>query len=325
MSVVVRRYQPGDAEGILRLFQKNSPYQRDQSFWVWINRILSGYPSITVVAEEDGVVIGNNTVVPHDILINGRMIRCGMSIHTILDKEYQSSGYILDLFRLTNELAKENGMAFVWGFPNELARPVNVRFNKFQKVSLFNALEAESSIFSSFSRSTNVALKKIDSADYSFLFALNEVIEKRSKSCVELFRSLDYYRRRYFEHPQKLYECYQIEAGGVFAGLLVLKFYKKNDLLYLHIIDCVCSDGVSSIDLITAIINHFKDLCDIFSFWKVDSRLEAAFKQIGFQEKGFDTFLGFRMIDDESMSQEEVDLLLNFDNWRLVMGDSDAF
>lgn len=325
MSVVIRQYQPGDAKGILRLFQKNSPYQRDQRFWVWINRILSEYPSISVVAEDNGVVIGNNTVVPHDILINGRIVRCGMSIHTILDKEYQSSGYILDLFRLTNKLAKENNMAFIWGFPNANARPVNVKFNKFQKVSLFNALEVESAIFSPFSESTNVTLTKVERADYNFLFALNEVIEKRSKSFVELYRSLDYYNRRYFEHPQKLYECYQLKDDGVFVGLLVVKFYNNNNKLYLHIIDCVYSDDVSVVDLTTTIINRFKYLCDIFSFWKVDSRMEAIFKQLGFQEIGFDTFLGFRMIDNNLMSKEEVDLLFNFNNWRLVMGDSDAF
>lgn len=325
MSVVVRQYQPGDAESILRLFQKNSPYQRDQSFWVWINRILPVSPSITVVAEDNGVVIGNNTIVPHDILINGRIIRCGMSIHTILDKEYQSSGYILDLFRLTNNLAKENNMAFIWGFPNANARPVNIKFNKFQKVSLFNALEAESVMFSSFIGSSDIVLDKVERADYDFLFALNEVIEKRSKSSVELYRNVDYYNRRYFEHPQKLYECYQIGASARTVGLLVLKFYKKNSKIYIHIIDCVYSDDVSALDLIIAILKRFKHSCDIFSFWKVDSRMEVVFKQIGFQEVGFDTFLGFRMINNDLISKDEINLLLNFDNWRLVMGDSDAF
>lgn len=325
MSVIVRQYQTGDTEGILRLFQKNSPYQRDHNFWVWINRILSEYPSITVIAEDDGVIIGNNTVVPYDIFINGRMIKCGMSIHTILDKEYQSSGYILDLFKATNKAAEENDMAFIWGFPNANARPVNIKFNKFQKISLFNALEAESYMFSSFSKNTKVVLNKLERADYDFLFALNEIIEKRPRALVELYRSLDYYKRRYFEHPQKLYECYRIEVGDIFSGLVVVKFYKKNNRIYLHIIDCVYRHDMDVADLIVAIVNRFKGLCDVFSFWKIDNRIETFFKQIGFTTTGFDTFLGVRVINEDLISQKEVKLLLDFNNWRLVMGDSDAF
>lgn len=325
MSVIVRQYQTGDAEGILQLFRKNSSYQRDHSFWVWVNRILPEYSSITIIAEDDGVIIGNNTVIPCDIVINGQIIRCGMGIHTILDKEYQSSGYILDMFRTTNKAAEENGMAFIWGFPNANARPVNIKFNKFQKISLFNAYEAESIIFSSLRGNTGVVMNRMERADYDFLFALNEIMERRSRSLVEMYRGLDYYRRRYFEHPQKLYECYSVVVNGIFSGLVVVKFYKKDNRIYLHIIDFVYRYDVDVVDLIVAIINRFKGLCDIFSFWKIDNRLETVFRQLGFTATGFDTFLGVRMIDESLISQEEIKLLLDFNNWRLVMGDSDAF
>ena len=53
-----------------------------------------------------------------------------------------------------------------------------------------------------------------------------------------------------------------------------------------------------------------------------DSVFERSIEKSGFVETGFETFLAIKLLDK---SLSELDVLLDFDNWRLVMGDSDAF
>lgn len=61
---------------------------------------------------------------------------------------------------------------------------------------------------------------------------------------------------------------------------------------------------------------------DVLSVWQGDSKFRNAIDTIGFKQTGFDTFLGFKVLDD---SLQDIDSILNINNWRLVMGDSDAF
>ena len=75
-------------------------------------------------------------------------------------------------------------------------------------------------------------------------------------------------------------------------------------------------------DVISSYLNNEKAECDYFSFWKGDSVFERSIEKSGFVETGFETFLAIKLLDK---SLSELDVLLDFANWRLVMGDSDAF
>lgn len=60
----------------------------------------------------------------------------------------------------------------------------------------------------------------------------------------------------------------------------------------------------------------------IFPFGKEILYLNEVLRNPGFVETGFETFLAIKLLDK---SLSELDVLLDFDNWRLVMGDSDCF
>ena len=65
-----------------------------------------------------------------------------------------------------------------------------------------------------------------------------------------------------------------------------------------------------------------KDNCDIFSVWQGDSLFRNSLLTLGFEQTGFETFLGVKVLDK---SIADIEQLLDFNNWRLVMGDSDVF
>ncbi len=326
MNLEVRPYKPGDEISISKMFTRNTPYLRDNSFWVWINRILPTHPSlIAVVSDEKDNIYGHTAIMPYEMNVGGRIIKCGMSYHTIIDKDYRDRDLILPLLEMADNMAVDEGIEFHYGFPNKNARPL-YKFPNHYKVEKFMALEKNSKEEYLYDNNIKYTFEIINKIDYGFIFSLNQILDNRFKEGVELCRSLNYYCARYFYHPQQLYKSYKIYLKDVFVGCVVTKLYEKEGIKFFHIIDLLIDDNNIDLDiLLKDIINHFSGECEIFSFWKINERVKDVLIKLGFQENGFDTFLGLCFLPNNCISEAEKNLLLDFRNWRLVMGDSDAF
>ncbi len=327
MNLKVRPYKPGDEISISEMFTRNTPYLRDNAFWIWINRLLPIYPSlIAVIADEKDEIQGHTAIMPYEIKVGERIIKCGMSYHTIIDKDYRNQDLVMPLLELADTMATEAGLEFHYGFPNKNARPIYKLPNHY-KVSKFYALERESVTGEDNNKSNlHYSFELIKETDYDLIFSVNQLCEKRKKDVVELCRSLQYYCVRYFFHPQKLYNSYKIFKDGVFVGCVVTKLYEKEGKKYFHILDLFVDEELIDYELlIDDLTRYFSDICDIFSFWKINEHIKEILIKQGFQENGFDTFLGLCFLPNNKLTEEEKSLLLDFKNWRIVMGDSDAF
>lgn len=326
MGMIVRPYQPGDEQSITELLTRNTQYLRDHSFWVWINRILPANPSlISVLVDDNDVVQGHTAIMPYDIKVGNRIIKCGMSYHTLIDNKYRDGDYAFPLLKQADKLATENGIEFHFGFPNKNARPL-YKLPDHYKVGKFLAIECDADLFECDNNNTSISFEQIKIVDYEFLYSLNQILDSRSKERVEICRDLKYYCSRYFFHPQGLYKSYKIISKGEFVGCLVTKIYEKDNKKYFHIIDLLVDNNKIEISqLIHAILSDFSGSCDRFSFWKINEQIKESLLNSGFMENGFDTFLGLCFLPNNRITEEEKELLLDFRNWRLVMGDSDAF
>ena len=118
MEINIRPYSRGDAKQIFGLFQKYTKYKRDASFWTWMNRILSD--SIVVVAEEEGNIIGHYAILPRTcVLNNGLELKAGLGVHAFVAPDRRNEISIFSISSLAYKLAKEKGIDFVYGFPNQ--------------------------------------------------------------------------------------------------------------------------------------------------------------------------------------------------------------
>ena len=326
MDLTVRPYRPGDEHSISALLTRNTPYLRDNPFWIWINRVLPASPSlVAVLVDKNNHVQGHTAILPFKIRVGQRIIPCGMSCHTLIDQYYRDSDMIMPLLDLVDKLAGDAGLEFQFGFPNKNARPMYKLPDRY-KVAKFLALEMDSCNAGPKEESSRITFEPIDRIDYDFLFSLNQILDSMDREKVAFARNLDYYCARYFFHPQRLYISYRIFYEGALAGCVVTKHYEKEGKNYFHILDLFLDTCVASYELIlSAIISYFSASCDIFSFWKINEGVKKVLLSMGFQENGFDTFLGIRLLPGNRITEEEKSLLLDFRNWRLVMGDSDAF
>jgi hypothetical protein len=315
-EIIIRPYRCGDAEKIYSLFQQYTAYQRDDAFWIWINRLLT--QSIISVAEFNGDIVGHYAILPRTCkLKNGTLMHTGLGIHAFVDPQHRDKVSIFSISSIAYNLAKESGIQFIYGFPNKNYRLIQEKIERWNKVALFNALVKKPAKFDS---PLKFNWKKIEKYDYFDLFNLNELFEKNELKYNSFSSCLDYWYKRYFYHPQNLYEIWKIDHDNLIAGFIVTKLFEIDGLIRLHVIDFQLSGDFKLIDFLPDIESKFSSATEMV-FWPFNIELAESLRYYGFVEEGFDTYFGIKILD-KSIDDS---LILDFRGWHLTMGDSDAF
>lgn len=326
MEPIVRPYKNGDAEKIHSFFQSlTSIYKRDAEFWVWINRLLTSDMYVQV-AEVDGEIIGHYAALPVYLNIDGQEVKAAQMLHIVIHPEYRNLALSYPMMKQLYKRLREDGYALTYGFPNVNIRQIALRIEKVTRVDLFNSYQLKSLDFQ-ISQVLKYSIEETDLLSCNDLFNLNDFFEKHhSHSRVEIKKNAKYWMCRYNIHPQKLYKFITIKGkSDNIVGYFVCKSYISDNIKYWHIIDFIVENTINIKDAINSMISHYCSDVDIFSVWKGDEPFETAIKDIGFVADGFDTFLGIKILDEEYLTADKVEILKDFKNWSLVMGDSDAF
>lgn len=316
MGINIRPYSTGDAEKIFRLFQKHTRYKRDAPFWVWMNRILSD--SIVSVAEENGNIIGHYAILPRRCVLNKELeLKAGLGVHAFVAPDRRNEASIFSISGLAYQLAEERGIDFIYGFPNQNYRLIQEKIEKWKRVSLFNALVKDASSFQT--NDFEYKWDRIKQSNWNFLFLLNDMLEREDVSQIHFKRNVDYWNKRYFLHPQKKYDVWEVTQAEKKA-VIVVKLFEEDTITKLHLIDYVKESGIDLIKAIKDVAKLYKGKFNKLVFWPFNQSVLKELINLGFNESGFDTFFAIK-----KLNQEVPEYLFDFDKWHLVMGDSDAF
>ena len=318
----IRAYKPGDGLKLSSLFTKYSPYLRDDKFWVWINRFFT-QKSIVAVAECNGNIVGHYAVLPQKMQIDGINYNTGLGIHAFISPDHANNMSIFQISAYAYQIAKEQGLDFIYGFPNKNYRLIQEKIERWKKVALFNALELPNEqLLNNYDHDYYV--EQIDFSNFSDFYCLNDILEQSPHNKVEITQNVSYWNNRYILHPQHPYIYLKVSIKGNIVGYFIGKYFTNNNIRYFHIVDFATYDLVVMREVLLAIFHHQSSHFDKVSCWKGDDRTNHAYRELGFQETGFDTFLGIKFLNKD-VEKKISDTVLNFDNWRIVMGNSDAF
>jgi hypothetical protein len=321
-DINIREYKPQDAEKIYSLASKHTSFKRDAAFWVWINRLLSEEESIISVAELNNQIIGHYAIIPRICSIRGNRYKAGVAIHAIVDPDFRTS---VSIFHITSHLyhkAKEKNIDFIFGFPNENNRLIQQRIEGWKKISLFNALEKEAVVVEH--SKTVFSWESFDKENFDNLFILNELSEKyRANDNIFLLKPLTFLINRYLNHPQNPYQVWLLKDQNEYIGSVVTKLFKLNSEKRVHIIDFILSPSYSFENLIDDFEKIFSESVDKYVLWPYSNFFKHSLIDMNYTATGFDTFFGVKFLND--ISKEEAEFIVNFNNWNLPMGDSDAF
>ncbi len=321
-NVHIRLADITDAGRINDLLQRAAPqYVRDDAFWIWIHRLLGCAPSIITVAIVGDKIVGHYAIIPMEVMIDGNVYPAGLGIHALVDKQCKGVS-IIDISRLAYDEARKRGMKFIYGFPNKNYRLIQERIERWKKVALFNSYEIATEPGIDFP--TDFSWESVaDNFDYDLFFALGQLLESGIKNeHYRIKKDILYYYFRYIHHPQNLYLTFFLFRKNTIVGCLFLKkFVSENEITRLHLVDFLRTADLS--------YGHILQFCkfyasrieaDTISIWPVNIEFRNELQKQGFEPVGFDTFFGIKVLDSDIIKHD----IYNFENWELMMGDSDA-
>ena len=141
VTCTIRRADPDSSEdraAIERLWLDNLPGISADTLagrFDWLYRHNPAGQTLTWLAVDsrEGTIAGCASVLPREVVVNGKIYRGGIAIDFAIDKEYRSYGLALQMQRAISTQVWEQGIELVFGFPNAASRGV------FQRIGYRNA------------------------------------------------------------------------------------------------------------------------------------------------------------------------------------------
>lgn len=117
-----------EIEGIAALFEAVFGKQRSVETHLaqFVNNPL-GYSYHSFIKDDEGAIVGINSYVPVYYLVNGQKYLFANSIDSMIAKKYRDFFAFKEMVDLAYSKMKEEGVVFVYGYPNDNAYPVLVK------------------------------------------------------------------------------------------------------------------------------------------------------------------------------------------------------
>jgi len=323
----VRPYQNGDEHQIVDLFRISSDHIRTVDFFKWANLINPFSQSISLLLEsEDNSIVGHYSVMKVELVYKDRLIKAGFGAQLVIHPLFRNFKCMWQLLQTTWSRSQEEGLDFIYAFPNNNIWPIKNKLMGWKLVNVFSAHELDL-------KQTNIIDVEVSEVEFQridnlspYKDLINNIFKKsknRFNNLIHIERNYEFVHWRFFQHPIEHYQFFLIRSKDkVVIGWAALKFYKKEEILYGHIVDLVVSDENMYMDLLKHVVKLFKSYgVDIVSLWGNKTTRDIC-NEIGFVEKGFATNFGIILFENSIL--EQVDLY-NYNSWDLAMSYSDAF
>lgn len=327
LKTYIRAYRKGDENRITDLFRISIDNPRTVNYWKWANLKNPFSKSISLVVEDgDKNIVGHYAVMVFSLIYKDKSFKAGFGSQLVVHPHFRNFKLMWELLNNVWSISKENGLSFIYAFPNNNIWPIKNKLMNWELVREFHALELnlkESDVH--YDKNSDIALQHIGN-----LSSYREIIDKiwmegrcRYKNLMHIERNYDFVNWRFFQHPLEHYPFYLVKnRNGIIIGWIAFKFYRKNRILYGHIVDFVIPDEKLEDVLIRQAIKYFA-WCgvDIISTWS-SKAIKTKYEEIGFREKGFVTNFGIKYLDEALIEQAAI---TDYTMWDLNMSYSDAF
>jgi hypothetical protein len=126
----VTRIRQEDMAGLEKLFRK--VYQRPVTPGYFKKKLGTGYTGLDnagfIVKSSEGEVVACLCIVPCFVLIKGKRIKAAQLTDGMTDITHRKNGLFGELVKAILELSKLSGIELLFGFPNQVAYPVWLKY-----------------------------------------------------------------------------------------------------------------------------------------------------------------------------------------------------
>lgn len=318
MNLKVKNFKNGNMEEILLLFKDVYGRELSKKYWIWRyheNLIQKKY--IKLMWDEDkDILAGHYALFPVDLKIGSDIKKTGFSMTTMTSSQYGKLGVFSNLANsLYNDVYNE--LEIIWGFPNHNSKHGFVKHLGWQLLADIPMYELCVNILKE--AKVNSYISHIS----SFSFDYDGFFEEVSQSCnIIIKKDAKYLNWRYVYNSENKYYIIEYRKQDQLMGFCVYKLYCNNNLLNGYIVDILSLvEGVFT-SLIMASVQQLKTMCaqNVY-IWMNDAFYLNALLNLGFQKTDRITHFGCRLNTENEFKTN----IYNYNNWHLMMGDSDVF
>ncbi len=284
----------------------------DETYFLWRYIKNTSEDLLIYVALENGKIIANYSVFPCNLCIGEDVIKAGLSMTTMTHPDFNGRGIFVTLAEKLYDEMTSMGYDLVFGFPNNNSHRAfrNIlKWNDIYEIPTMNLL-VENMKLEIMDSEYKIAKDNEFKLDYTKLFL--------KKECIQVKKSNEFLRWRFSENPINNYENYVLINDKEVLAYCVLKFYNKNEI---DIVEVNSIDSMSLKVLINNILAMNKDIIEKVNTWmSIESDNHSMYEKLGFVNKMPITYFGARILNNCKQ-----DILYNFKNWYIQMGDSDVY
>ncbi|MDX1761040.1 MAG: GNAT family N-acetyltransferase [Christiangramia sp.] len=321
----IRKYKAGDEEHILELFELAFSKKLTKEFWLWRfkNNPFLDTEMINLMWEED-ILAGHYAVSAIEIIVDHKKVLASLSGTTMTHPSFQGKGIFSSLSNaLYKRVRDELGVNMVFGFPNK-----NSHYGLVKKLGWKDV-----AVIPNFSLNIN-DLKKVESTTTmriieSFETRHSDFISRTITDLgfsVYVNRSEKYLNWRYQDCPINDYSCFEILKDGTCVGIAITKIFipGPSSNPEVDIVELFCAADLKMLQEVLMHINHFyskQGLADSnLNLWMslFDPR-HLLLERLGFSLGMPLTYMGAKEFT------KGFDMVSEYKNWYISMGDSDIF
>ena len=312
--VRIRKFHLGDQKQIVQLSHAVFPrFEFDLNHWQWRHKFDKNR---IVVAEAAQNIVSHWAYVRRDLQQGKKTFKTGLTMAAMTDPKWQNKGLFSEVANKLFDLAKSEGLDFLFGFPNDASLDIHKRLG-FVEVKTYCIYKKRLS-------------KNIKTYKKSVLVALNDYQdisippENQANETVNLVKNKRYIRWRYFDKPRSTYLIFNVKNKDKNLGFLVLKKFKRGDGLNLQLVDASLDKNFVNENFckqlyLSLVLLGKKNGADYLSLWKqeinsVENQIAHTF---GFLK---DTF----HLTVKDIGNDDRKFLIN-SKWNIKMGDTEIF
>ncbi|MFA7290189.1 MAG: GNAT family N-acetyltransferase [Melioribacteraceae bacterium] len=291
MKIKLFENDPFNFELIRDLFIETFKRDFNPNYWKWrfSENPLEAIPNIAYI-EENGKLIGFYAVSEARFVNGNELLSCGLMNAAMIHPNHEGKGLFAKMeVELHDFLLSEKGFSFLYGFANHNAHRIHRKHAGWKDILLLNLF---------YSNSLFLKKKLIDSDIYEFsihngidydFIKLDEMIEK--SITYGFTRNVTMLKWR-LKDPRNTYKVMEIrDKINTFLGIVIFKQYTD----YIDIMNYYyVGDRISKFNFLKFGLHYLSQVSiGIYTWANLHSDDHVLLESLGFQEREFNTYLGY--------------------------------
>ena len=330
----MRKVKKRDLEKVLDLFAVSAPrHIRNHLFYRWRNYGSYFKNALGYVAEDERKnIIAHYAILPQTFVVDGRFVQAGMGQQAVVHPDHRDIRNIYRLVEFALTHAKDQGIEFVYAFPNKNMVGLTQHVLKWEPVAGFSTRDISMAVMEKAVDNALTGLKKNGQPSVcritgdtlkAFLKDGGSLLSRNPPCGVALLKSPAYFKWRFYENPLEYYAVFALQlTPGAYGGYIVLKLYPAGPVMTGHILSFEYDGRSEALMLLEKAVGYFKQLrVRKLVLWNV-GLLEAL---LGGPLKAKEGFITHLYCKNLSAREDVMARIGDINNWQLCMDYSDAF